>query len=179
MLWASVTGIMLFMGFLVVKKRAPELKQLEKGDSEMEMILFLAGSKSPEIHLYFRRLKETEEAEGYKDNEVYLSFYSPRLGDLLPKTVPNQFRFPLTKISLFHRIVAILRVVEYEMGDRQIVVHFGWPMSSWIDRMSIGVMVYNLMKLPRLFPGFDFDIHYAKGSAPMRSRGQRHIDDVW
>jgi amino acid transporter len=178
MLWASVTGVMLLMGFLVAKKRAPELKQLEKGDSEMEMILFLAESKTREIYLHFRRLKETEETEKYKDNEVYLSFYSPRLGDLPPKIAPNHFRFPLTKISLFHRIVAILRVVEYEMGDREIVVHFGWPMSSWLDRISTGVMVYNLMKLPRLFPTFDFDIHYIRGTSVMRGKRHRHIDDV-
>jgi hypothetical protein len=68
----------------------------------------------------------------------------------------------LTKINLYQRMVAILKVVEYEMGDRQIVVHFGWPMSSWLDRMSVGVMVYNLMKMPRLFPQFDFDIRYGK-----------------
>ena len=84
------------------------------------------------------------------------------MGGLPPKTAPNQFRFPLAKISLFHRLVALLRVVEYEMGDRQIMVHLGWPMSSWWERLSIGVMVFNLMKLPRLFPGFDFEIHYEK-----------------
>jgi amino acid transporter len=164
MLWASVSGVMLLLGFLVAKKRAPELKQLEKGDSEMEMILFLAESKAKEIHLFFRRLKETEKAKDYKDNEVYISFFSPRLGNLPPKKAPNHFRFPLTKINLYHRMVAILRVLEYEMGNRRIVVHFGWPLSSWLDRISIGVMVYNLMKMPRLFPNFDFDIHYGKRS---------------
>ncbi|OGP55142.1 MAG: hypothetical protein A2Y65_11085 [Deltaproteobacteria bacterium RBG_13_52_11] len=171
MLWASVTGVMLLMGFLVAKKRAPELKQLEKGDSEMEMILFLAESKAHEVHLFFRRLKETAKTKGYNDNEAYVSFYSPRLGNLPPKKAPNHFRFPLTKINLYHRIVAILRVVEYEMGDRKIVVHFGWPMSSWLDRFSVGVMVYNLMKMPHLFPNLDFDIHYSKGSKePGRGR---------
>lgn len=169
MLWAAVTTVVLLLGVLVAKKRAPELKQLEKGDSEMEMILFLAESKARDLHLYFRRLKEADGAGGYRDNEVYLSFYSPRMGDLPPKKMPNHFRFPLTKISLFHRIVAILRVVEYELGDRNIFVHFGWPMSSWLDRISIGVMVYNLMKLPRLFPRFNFEIHYAKGSFAMGS----------
>jgi len=163
MLWAAVTGIMLLMGFLVAKKRAPELKQLGKGDSEMEMILFLAESKAQEVHLYFRRLKEAEKSRGYSDSEVYISFYSPRLGNLPSKKAPNHFRFPLTKINLYHRIVAILRVVEYELEGRQIVVHFGWPLSSWLDRISVGVMVYNLMKMPRLFPNFDFDIQYTKG----------------
>ena len=46
------------------------------------------------------------------------------MGGLPPKTVPNQFRFPLSKISLFHRLVAVLRVVEYEMADRQITRAF-------------------------------------------------------
>jgi hypothetical protein len=50
--------------------------------------------------------------------------------------------------------------VEYEMGDRTVVVHLGWPMSSWLDRMSIGVMIYNILKLPRLYPKFNFHIDY-------------------
>ena len=36
MLWAGVTSVMLVLGFLVARKRAPELKQIEKADSEME-----------------------------------------------------------------------------------------------------------------------------------------------
>ena len=33
-------------------------------------------------------------------------------------------------------------------------------MSSWLDRLAVGVMVFNLMRLPRMFPQFDFDMHY-------------------
>ena len=50
--------------------------------------------------------------------------------------------------------------MEYELADRRVFVHFGWPLSSWWDRMAIGVMVFNLMRLPKLFPKFDFDIRY-------------------
>ena len=42
----------------------------------------------------------------------------------------------------------------------KVVVHFGWPMSSWLDRLAVGVMVFNLMRLPRMFPQFEFDMHY-------------------
>jgi hypothetical protein len=161
MLWATVTGVMLLLGFWVAKKRSPETKEIEQGENEMGMILHLAESEESDIHLYFRRSQETEKTQP-KGNEAYITFYSPRVGGLPPKTVPNQFRFPLSKISLFHRLVAVLRVVEYEMGDRQVVVHLGWPMSSWWERLSIGVMVFNLMRLPRLFPSFEFDIHYFK-----------------
>jgi hypothetical protein len=148
---------MLAAGFLVARTRAPELKEIAQADTDMDMILRLAESDAPEIHLFFRR---SEEAGGPpKDNEAYITFYSPRAG-IPPKATPNHYRFPLTKISLYHRMVSLLKVVEYELADRQVVVHFGWPLSSWWDRMAIGVMIFNLMRLPRMFPQFDFDIKY-------------------
>ena len=65
-------------------------------------------------------------------------------------------------------MVAFLKVVEYELAQRVITVHFGWPMSSWLDRMSIGVMVFKLMKLPTLFPTFNFKIGYTPALATGR-----------
>ena len=44
LLWAVVTGVVLLAGFLVAQKRAPERREIEKGDTEMEMILYLAES---------------------------------------------------------------------------------------------------------------------------------------
>ncbi len=161
MLWAGVTSVMLVLGFLVARKRAPELKQIEKADTEMELILYLAESDSPEVHLFFRRSEEKED-QTPKANEAYITFYSPRVGGAPPKTVSNHFRFPLTKISLYHRIVNLLKVVEYELSDRHVVVHLGWPLSSWMDRFAIGVMVFNMMRLPRMFPDFEFNMHYSK-----------------
>jgi amino acid transporter len=158
MLWGGVTGLMLIAGFLVARKRAPELKQIGQADTEMDMILRLAESGAPEIHLYFRRSEESDHAL-IKANEAYITFFSPRAG-IPPKTAANHYRFPLTKISLYHRMVSLLKVVEYELADRRVVVHFGWPLSSWLDRISVGVMVFNLMRLPRLFPQFEFDIRY-------------------
>lgn len=168
-LWATVTGVMLLIGFIIAKKRSPEIKQIEQGDSEMGMVLYLGESEEEEVHLFFRRSQETDRAH-LKNNEVYITFYSPRVGGLPPKVAPNHFRLPLTKISLYHRIMAVLRVVEYEMGDRRVVVHFGWPMSSWLDRMSTGVMVYNLLQLPRYFPNFNFDIQYSKSFSVFRGK---------
>jgi amino acid transporter len=164
MLWAGVTGLMLLLGFLVARKRAPELKQIGQADSEMEMILYLAESEAPDVHLFFRRSEERGEA-GPKDNEVYITFFSPRVGGIPPKLGPNHFRFPLTKISLYHRMVSLLKVVEYDLSERHVVVHVGWPLSSWMDRFAIGVMVFNLMRLPRIFPDFEFDMHYNKRPA--------------
>jgi amino acid transporter len=158
MLWAIVTFLVLVAGFLVAQKRAPEIKEIEKTDSEMEMILYLAQSSQPDIHVIFRRPRE-ESVDQIKDNEAYITFYSPRQG-IPHKLAANHFRFPQRKAGIFQRIVAVLKVVEYEMSDRQVKVQIGWPMSSWLDRLAIGVMVFNLMRLPRLFPRFQFIIIY-------------------
>jgi len=153
LLWGVVTSLVLLAGFLVAQKRAPELKEIEKGESEMEMILYLAESSAPDVHLVFKRSQETGGEP--EDNVAYVTFYSPRAG-IPPKLADNHFRFPLVKLSLYHRLVALLRVVEYELGDRQVTIHLGWPMSSWLDRLAIGVMIFNMMRLPRLFPHFRF-----------------------
>ena len=176
MLWAGVTGLVLLAGFLVAQKRAPELKQIGQADAEMDMILRLAESEALEVHLYFRRSDERQQSV-VMDNEAYITFFSPRVGGIPPKNAPNHFRFPLIKISLYHRMVSLLKVVEYELADHQVVVHFGWPMSSWWDRLAMGVMVFNLMRLPRLFPQFEFDIKYfrrrpAPGDAVASRSGQ-------
>ncbi|MBI5586191.1 MAG: amino acid permease [Deltaproteobacteria bacterium] len=166
-LWASVTGGVLLAGIWIARRRSPELRELAKADNEMAMILYLSESDDPEVHLFFRRSK----AEGgpVRQNSAYLTFYSPRAGAPV-KEGENHFLFPLARIGLFHRIVGILRVVEYELADRRVFVHFGWPLSSWLDRFSIGVMVFNLMKLPRLFPHFAFDIQYNRRPLPARKQ---------
>lgn len=164
MLWASVTGLVLLGGFFVAKKRSPEIKEREKADSEMEMILYLAQSSETNLDLIFRRPPEYLRESG-KDNEVYISFYSPRR-TAPPKKAPNHFRFLLQGLSLHQHIINLLRVVEYELPDRQITVHLGWPMSSWWDRLATGVMVFNMIRLPKLFPRFRFVIQYFPPKRP-------------
>ncbi len=160
LLWAVVTGVVLLAGFLVAQKRAPERREIEKGDTEMEMILYLAESTTPDIHLVFKRSQEPSD-EPESDNVAYITLYSPRAG-IPAKLGINHFRISLLKLSLYHRLVALLRVVEYEFADRVITVHLGWPMSSWLDRLAIGVMVFNMMRLPRLFPKFRFIMSYTE-----------------
>lgn len=160
MMWAIVTGFVLVAGILVAQKRGPEVKAIEGTDNEMAMILYLAQSSSSEMHIFFRRPRdEVLCVEGFKDNEVYITFFSPRKG-IPSKLAPNDFRFALHKQGLYHNLVSLLKLIEYEMPEQQVNVHFGWPLSSWLDRLSIGVMVYNLMRLPRRFPQFNFSIDY-------------------
>ena len=173
MMWATVTGFVLIAGILVAKKRAPEIKEIGKTDSEMSMILYLAQSACPEIHIFFRRPREEILCEGGpKENEVYVIFFSPRKG-IPPKCAVNEFRLPLGKHGLYHHIISLLKLIEYEMPEQKVCVHFGWPLSSWLDRLSIGVMVFNLMRLPKRFPQFNFAIDYDR--SPIPQTGGREI----
>jgi amino acid transporter len=173
MMWAMVTGFVLIAGVLVAKKRSPEIKEIGQIDSEISMILYLARSSSSEIHIFFRRPREeTLNIGGPKENEVYATFFSPRKG-IPPKLAANDFRFPFQKQGLYHHFVSLLSLIEYEMPEQKITVHFGWPLSSWVDRLSIGVMVFNLMRLPKRFPQFKFTIDYDGG--PVTRTGSREI----
>jgi amino acid transporter len=160
MMWATVTGIVLVAGLLVAQKRGPEIKEIGKTDNYMDLVIWLAQCPSEEVHIYFRRPRE-ETLWIPRGNEVFVTFYSPRKG-APPKLAYNDFRFPLGKHGLYHYLVSLLKVIEYELPHRQINVHFGWPLSSWLDRLAIGVMVYKLMQLPRHFSKFNFNIGYRK-----------------
>ncbi len=159
-LWATVTSLVLVTGIGIARKRAPEIAEIGKAETEMEMILYLAESSIPDLNIFFQRPRE-EAMENPAENEVYVTFFSPRQG-IPPHAGPNHFRFPLRRVGLYQRVVALLKVVEHELSDRHITIHFGWPMSSWVDRLAIGVMVFNLMRLPKLFPNFEFVIKYQK-----------------
>ncbi len=157
-LWATITVLVLVAGLMVAKKKGPEIKSIAATDSHMDLILYLADSSEKEVHVFFRRPRE-EAISRPKPNEAYVTFYNPRHGTPT-RLAKNHFRMVAAKRSVYQHIVALLKVIEYEFLDREINIHFGWPLSSWIDRLSIGVMVFNIMRLPKLFSRFNFNINY-------------------
>jgi hypothetical protein len=166
-LWGISTCIILASGIAVAKKRWPEKAEVEQAENEMDMILYLAESPSHNLQIFFSRPRVGLKVPPER-NEAHVSFFSPRQG-IPAKAGTNHFRFPIGNAGLYQRMVAFLKVVEYELADRSVTIHFGWPMSSWSDRLAIGVLVFNLMRLPRLFPSFDFSIRY---KAPFSSKAR-------
>jgi len=156
-LWLSVTAFFLYVGFRVAKHRAPENIQVAQTDTPLQMIFSLAEASSDVLHIYFKRPLESGSLPD--PHVAFVSFYSPRQG-IPARLAPNHFRFAYARQSLFDSILELLYVLKYELPDRQITVHFGWPLSSWLDRFSIGVMVFSIMRLPRLFPEYNFVIEY-------------------
>lgn len=159
-LWLSVTLVSLLIGIYGTRKRAPELVAVEKGETPMDIILHLAESSEENINLYFKRPFDAPQDKTYGIS-LFVTFYSPRQ-TLPPRKGENHFRVPFKRASIFNNIAAILDLLIYEIPNKNITVHFGWPTSSWFDRLSTGVMVFQFMKFPRLFPKINFRIEKFK-----------------
>ncbi|MEK9136528.1 MAG: hypothetical protein AAB393_05350 [Bacteroidota bacterium] len=156
-LWSIVTAVFLFVGFRVARQRAPEKVVIEQTDSPLQMVFALADSAGDKLDIYFKR--PAESVSSSEQGVAYVSFYSPRAG-IPPRLTPNHYRFANTNQTLYEGITELLYVLKYELPHKHVTVHFGWPQSSWIDRMAIGVMVFSIMKLPKMFPEFTFVIEY-------------------
>lgn len=159
-LWIVSTVAALLIGIYGTKQRAPELVQITKSENPMDIIFYIAESVEKNVHIYFKHPFDNLQEKSY-DLSIFITFYSPRQ-TIPPRMGDNHFRIPFKRANINDNIEAILHLVQYEIADKNITVHLGWPTSSWLDRISIGVMVYQFMGLPKMFPKINFRIEKFK-----------------
>jgi hypothetical protein len=160
-LWAGVVGVILAAGIPLSRRYGPERKEVRRSDYPMEMLLALGEVDGP-LHVWFKR---PGEADLHADTgTVFVTFFSPR--QTCPGRLgPNHYRFPIQGGSVYASIIVILELLEEELDGRDVTVHFGWPTSSWLDRMATGVFVAALMRLPRRYPALRFVMEHAPARA--------------
>lgn len=159
-LWFIISTMVLIAGIKISKTRSPEIPIRRLSNSPMDIIFKIIDTHSKIVNIYFRRPRE-EELTKDEDNSVYVSFYSPRTETPESKH-KNHFWLSMQRgVGLFDMIKGLLKTIEYEVSsEKEIHVHFGWPLSSWIDRISIGVLVYQITHIPSKFPSFHFHLDY-------------------
>jgi hypothetical protein len=162
-LWASVVTVILLAGIPLSRRYGPEVKQKRRSDYPMEMLLALGESDGP-VHVWFRRPGEGELVD--EPGTVFVTFFSPRQ-EMPEKLGSNHYRFAVQGGSVYRSIVVILDLLVEELGGRDITVHFGWPTSSWLDRMATGVLVHNLMRLPPKYPALHFAMECPAAAPPV------------
>jgi hypothetical protein len=162
LLWFIITAIFIYLGYRISKTRSPEIASRVETKNPMDIVFAFADMESKNVNLVFRRPKEHELIEDNK-NSVYVTFYTPRL-EKPESIIPNHFWIAMQpRTSLFIMILGILKTIQYELGtEKNVTIHFGWPMSSWLDRLSISTMIYNITRLPKRFPEFSFVMNYSK-----------------
>jgi amino acid transporter len=162
-LWASVVTVILLAGIPFSRRYGPEVKQKRRSDYPMEMLLALGESDGP-VHVWFRRPGEGELIDD--PGTVFVTFFSPRQ-EMPEKLGSNHYRFAVQGGSVYRSITVVLDLLVEELGGRDITVHFGWPTSSWLDRMATGVLVHNLMRLPPKYPALHFAMECAAAPPPV------------
>jgi amino acid transporter len=161
-LWAGVVAVLLAAGIPFSRRYGPELKEKRRSDYPMEMLLSLGEADGP-LQVFFRRPGEVDVANGCVGT-VFITFFSPRQ-QIPERLCEYHYRFPIQGGSVYRSITAILTLLQEELDGREVTVHFGWPTSSWLDRMATGVFVANIMRLPAAFPRLRFAIEYAQATA--------------
>jgi hypothetical protein len=162
-LWAGVVTVLLAVGIPFSRRYGPEVKEVRRSDYPMEMLLCLGEADGP-LHVYFRRPGEGDVTQPCSGT-VFVTFFNPRQG-IPPRLGEHHFRFPIQGGSVYRSITALLALLEEELDGRDVTVHFGWPTSSWLDRMATGVFVANLMRLPLRHPKLRFAIEAQPPTPP-------------
>ncbi|MCX7798455.1 MAG: APC family permease [Melioribacter sp.] len=161
LLWFIITIFVLSLGIKVSKTRAPEIPRRRLTNTPMDIIFRIAEINSNDVHIYFRRPKESEKSLN-SDKIINVYFYTPRT-EIPEERRPNDFWIAIQeRRSVVDMIYGLIETLDYDAPhEKEIHFYFGWPLSSWLDRISIGVMTYNLMRLPRKFPRFYYHIKYS------------------
>jgi hypothetical protein len=161
-LWASVVMALLVTGVPLSRRYGPEVKEVRRSDYPLEMVLALGEVDGP-LHVFFRRPGEQDVGDR-RDGTVFVTFFSPR-EECPTRVSPDHYRFAIQPGGVYRSIVALLALLQEELEGRELTLHFGWPTSSWLDRMAVGVFVANLMRLPKQFPRLRFEIDYEPPAA--------------
>ena len=154
-LWAGVVGVLLTTAIPFSRRYGPEAAEVRRSDYPMEMLLAL-GETDGRLDVYFRRPGEIDIVQA-SPTSAFITLFSSRQ-PIPDRVAPNHYRFPIQGGSVYRSITAILALLQEELDGREVHVHFGWPTSSWLDRLAVGVFVANLMRLPKLFPKLTFSI---------------------
>jgi len=154
-LWAGVVGVLLTTAIPFSRRYGPEVAEVRRSDYPMEMLLAL-GETDGRLDVYFRRPGEIDIIQA-SPTSAFITLFSSRQ-PIPDRVAPNHYRFPIQGGSVYRSMTAILALLQEELDGREVHVHFGWPTSSWLDRLAVGVFVANLMRLPKLFPKLTFSI---------------------
>jgi hypothetical protein len=160
LLWFVITAIFIFLGIKISKTRSPEIASRFETSTPMDIVFAIAEMAGESVNIIFRRPREKESAIEDK-NSIFVTFYTPRL-EKPGEKLSNQYWIAMQpRTSFYNMIRSLLETIKYEIGDmKKVSIQFGWPMSSWLDRLSVSTMIYNITRLPKKFPEFTFSMNY-------------------
>ncbi|PTQ54213.1 MAG: Amino acid permease [Hydrogenibacillus schlegelii] len=157
-LWAAAAASLVALGAAAARWWAdPDARYERRYQTVDELLSALAARPAGRLDVRFARPREYVPADG---REVVITLSPLRLRP--PKRRgPGHFILSYSNLwGTVQEMEAILAKIRAAFPDRPLVVHFGWPLSSWWDRLSMGFVVHRLLMLPKRFRDVEFHIDY-------------------
>ncbi len=163
-MWVSVVAFFIIFGTIITRiKTTEEEEKIAQIDKYADVIDYIGNLDKSSIHIYFRRPSENVYEIG--GNMIYITFFFVRNKRPPKKLFKSHFILPVNSFwGIGYSTKKLLEAIEENYPNLPLNVHFGWPLSSWIERMFIGVMVYNILQLPKQFSNWNFFIEYRAGT---------------
>ena len=164
-MWTLVVAFFIIAGSIVTRiKTTAEEEKIAQMDKYSDVVDYIDSlPKERPIHIYFRRPSENVQEIG--DNMIYITFFFLRQKRPPKKLFKSHFILPVNAFwGIGYSSRKLLEAIDETYKDRVFNIHFGWPLSSWFERIFTGVMVYNILQLPKKFPHWNFAIEYRAGT---------------
>ena len=164
-MWTFVVAFFIIAGNIITRiKTTEEEEKIAQIDKYADVVDYIG--KLPEdkpIHIFFRRPSENVQEIG--DNMIYITFFFLRQKRPPKKLFKSHFILPVNAFwGIGYSTKKLLEAINEQYPNKTFTIHFGWPLSSWFERIFTGVMVYNILQMPKQFPNWNFIIEYRAGS---------------
>jgi len=160
MLWIGSCGVMVALGFVITKLfKDPEYELLKKFGKRFDIVSFISENiEGRDIHLFFMGPNDRHFALNPKN--ICITYALDRLEAPISLS-KNHFILPLHSfLELTKDIDQTLHSLKDWFPEKRLYVHFGWPMTSWRNRLYSIVMINRILKLPQKHPDIHFAIEY-------------------
>ena len=160
-LWAGAALFMIILGMLAARFFANPDAQYERNYQTMEELLqYVQGLSGDMLNVRFARPREHVPE---REDTIYVTLSLLRLQPPRRKS-SSHFILPYSSMwGAVHEMEAVIGKLKEALPNKKLIIHFGWPLSSWWERLSMGLVVHRLVMLPKRYPDLEYHIDYYPG----------------
>ncbi|MEO1783511.1 amino acid permease [Thermodesulfobium sp. 4217-1] len=160
LLWLSSLVVFLIFGTIIIKHKNIDRAMKVSTEKPGDVINYVKENDMANIHIYFRRPMEHNLERSDDSSKIFITFFMSRQS--IPKRVSNNhFIIPVNHFwGVDGGINGLLGLLQESFPDKRIVVHLGWPTSSWLERVAMGLRTYHILRLPTNYPRFEFKMEF-------------------
>jgi len=168
LLWTSSLIVFLIFGTIIIKNKNIDKAIKVSTEKPQDVINYIKENDISNIHIYFRRPMERNFERVDDSSKIYVTFFMSR--QKVPERISNNhFIIPVNHFwGVDGGINGLLGLLQESFPDKRIVIHIGWPTSSWLERLAMGLRTYHILRLPTIYPKFEFKMEFFPQKEPKK-----------